>query len=167
MDWTIVLDHKHHTLTQEGTRAESRLMYVPPGKVGMVSMYNMVEQLVMSGVGADIVLSSSACARILKVSVARSGDLPKMTGCASYLDLNREHERLLEDREIVKEPIYQCGREWTISPCNNLAIIPVPGLYIIELFDVNQLDEAYIEFITLDVAAATIIPEAFKLGAQL
>ena len=166
MDWTIVLDTDHHVLTQEGTRAESRLMHVPPGKVGLVSMYNMVEELELTGEGADRALSSTACARFLKVSVARSGNLPNMGTCAHYLDLRREHERLLGDRTIQKEPIYQCGQEWSISPCNNMALIPVPGLYIIELFDVNQLDEAYIEFVTLDVSAASIIPDAFKLGAQ-
>lgn len=167
MDWTIVLDSKRHKLTQEGTRAESRLMYVPPGKIGLVSMYNMVEELVLTGEGAQRALSSTACARFLKVSVADSADLPAFKNCAHYIDLHREHERLLGDREIRKEPIYQCGQEWSISPCNNMALIPVPGIYIIELFDVNQLDEAYIEFITLDVAAASIIPDAFKLGAQL
>lgn len=167
MDWTVVLNNKHHTLTQEGTRAESRLMYIPPGKVGLISMYNMVSEIKIIGSGRDAVLSTSACARLLKVSVAPSGNLPKLASCDSYLDLRREHERLLEDRVLTKEPIYQCGEEWNITPCNNMALIPVPGLYLIELFDVDQLEEAYIEFITLDVAAAAIIPDAFKMGEIL
>lgn len=166
MDWTTVLDRDHHVITQEGTRAESRMMHVPPGKVGLLSMYNMIELISLIGTGADAVLQSSGCARLLKVSIARSGDLPKRVSCGSDIDLQREHEKLLENRDILKEPVYQCGQEWVISPCNNMMLIPVPGLYIIELFAVEQLDDAYIEFITLDVADAAIIPDGFKLGAQ-
>lgn len=165
MDWTIVLDRNTHTLTQEGTRAESRMMYIPPGKVGLISMYNMTEEVNIYGEGADAVIDASGCARILKVSVARAGRLPELTSCGQTLDLHREHERLLGDRQIRKEPMYQCGEEWNISPCNNIQLISIPGLYIIELFDVDQLEEAYIEFIAVDVETASIIPDSFKLGA--
>lgn len=166
MDWTIVLNKDHHALTQEGTRAESRVIHIPPGKVGLLSMFNMIEVISLVGTGANAVLSSKGCARLLKVSVAKSGNLPHLIDCAQFVDLRREHERLLEDRSIIQEPVYQCGQEWNISPCNSMMLIPVPGLYIIELFDVDQLDEAYIEFTTLTVAEAAIIPDSFKLGAQ-
>lgn len=165
MDWTIVLDRNIHALTQEGTRAESRLMYIPPGKVGIISMYNMTEEVSISGEGLDAVINTSGCARILKVSVARAGKLPELSDCGQVIDLRREHEKLLADRVITKEPMYQCGQEWNITPCNNMQLITVPGLYLIELFDVSQLEEAYIEFIAVDVATASIIPDSFKLGA--
>lgn len=165
MDWTIVLDRKTHTLTQEGTRAESRMMYIPPGKVGLISMYNMTEEVSIFGEGINAVIDTSGCARILKVSVAKSGRLPELSDCGKTIDLYREHEKLLEARAITKEPMYQCGQEWNISPCNNMQLIAIPGLYIIELFDVDQLEEAYIEFIAIDVATASIIPDSFKLGA--
>lgn len=165
MDWTIVLDRKTHTLTQEGTRAESRMMYIPPGQVGIISMYNMVEEAVIEGEGADAVIMTKGCARILKVSVARSKNLPELANCGQVIALDREHEKLLAERKITKEPMFQCGQEWNISPCNNMQVITIPGLYIIELFDTDQLDEAYIEFIAVDVATASIIPDSFKLGA--
>lgn len=165
MDWTIVLDRNTHTLTQEGTRAESRMMYIPPGQVGIISMYNMAEEAIIVGEGQDAAIEMTGCARILKVSVARSGQLPELSDCGRVIDLRREHAKLLEDREITKEPMYQCGHEWNITPCSNMQIITIPGLYIIELFDTDQLEEAYIEFIAVDVATASIIPDSFKLGA--
>ena len=123
MDWTIVLDRKTHTLTQEGTRAESRMMYIPPGQVGIISMYNMVEEAVIEGVGADAVIVTKGCARILKVSVARSKNLPELLSCGQVIALDREHEKLLAERKITKEPMFQCGQEWNISPCNNMQVI--------------------------------------------
>ena len=165
MDWTIVLDHKIHTVTQEGTRAESRLMYIPPGKVGIISMYNMSQEITVTGTGASAMVEVSGCARILKVSVAKSGKLAELVSCGEHVDLRREHERLMAERVIKKEPMFQCGQEWNISPCDNMQVISIPGLYIIELFSVDQLQDAYIEFIAVDVTAASIIPDSFKLGA--
>lgn len=165
MDWTTVLDRKTHTLTQEGTRAESRMMYIPPGQVGIISMYNMTQEIVVEGTGPTAEVSLTGCARVLKVSVARAGSLPQMGNCGEVIDLYREHEKLLAERRITKEPLYQCGREWNLTPCDNMQVITLPGLYIIEMFDVDQLEEAYIEFIAIDVATAMIIPDSFKLGA--
>lgn len=165
MDWTTVLDSKIHTLTQEGTRAESRMMYIPPGKVGVISMYNMSEVVTITGEGSAAMVTVTGCARILKVAVARSGKLAELATCGQHIDLAREHERLLAERAIKKEPMFQCGQEWNISPCSNMQVIPVPGLYIVELSSVDQLEDAYIEFIALDVTAASIIPDSLKLGA--
>ena len=73
---------------------------------------------------------------------------------------------MLDNRVITSEPVFQSSAEWALTPCNNFALIPTPGLYMIQLLDPDQLDVAFIEYAIMDVKDALIIPDAFKLGSN-
>ena len=65
-----------------------------------------------------------------------------------------------DEKDYVQQMYIEIGN-------HNYALIPVPGLYLIELFDVNQFDIAYIEYTLLSVADSMAIPDDFKLGSSL
>ena len=45
-----------------------------------------------------------------------------------------------------------------------MALIPVPGFYVLETDDVDQLSTAYVEYAVIDANQASVIPDGFKLG---
>jgi len=162
MDWKIALDAKHHTLIEGGTKAESSIIYIPPGKVALLSMYNMLATIDYDGEN----LSTDDCAEIQKISFGATPDLAPAIECGENRNLTREMLAAINSRRMFKEPVTQCSQCWTIHPCNNFVMIPVPGFYSVILYDVDQVDEAYIEYILLDVADAAAIPDDFKLGTM-
>jgi hypothetical protein len=169
MDWNIALNAANHTLSDDGTRANSKPIYIPPGKVALLSMFNMVttydlvDKVLPDGV-THKVLTSNDCAIVVKLSVGKSQTIiDKFTKCET-LDISSILQDMLDARKITQEPVYQGGEEWGISPCNNMVLIPTPGLYMVQILDPQQLDVAFIEYTLLDVADAVIIPDEFKLG---
>lgn len=161
MDWKIALDVNHHTLIEDGAKAESSVIYIPPGKVALLSMYNMLATIDY----VDGVLSTDDCAEIQKLSFGATPELAEFVSCDQNRNLSNEMQAALRSRRMFKEPVTQCGQCWTINPCNNFVLIPTPGFYSIILYDVDQIDVAYIEYILIDVADAAAIPDEFKLGS--
>lgn len=169
MDWTIAFDKTHRIISEDGKSAYSDFIYIPPGKTALLSMYNMVNDLAVKideKTGKPILVSDD-CAIIHKVSLGPTGDVARALECGERVNILGELKTLLYERRIFHEPVYQCGEKWLLNPCNNYALIPVPGLYLIELFDVNQFDIAYIEYTLLSVADSMAIPDDFKLGSSL
>lgn len=161
MDWKIALDINNHTLIEGGTKAESSVIYIPVGKVALLSMYNMLATIDY----VDGVLSTDDCAEVQKLSFGATPELAEFVACGASRNLNSEMASALSKRRLFKEPVTQCGQCWTINPCNNFVMIPTPGYYSIVLYDVDQIDVAYIEYAILDVADAAAIPDEFKLGS--
>lgn len=161
MDWIIALDNNHHTLIEDGTKAESGIIHIPVGKVALLSMYNMLATIDYN----DGVLSTDDCAEIQKLSFGATPELAKFVECGHNRNLSNEMLSALRSRRMFKEPVTQCSQCWTINPCNNFVMIPTPGFYSIILYDVDQVDVAYIEYVLVDVADAAAIPNEFKLGS--
>lgn len=181
MDWTIALNKDNNTLTPDGTRANSKPIYIPPGKVALISMFNMVTTYTLVDINGNPVpavnpdgtynqqatLYSDDCAIILKLSVGPiERDLLKDICACDTPNLGSLTQRMMDSRVITSEPVFQSTKEWGLTPCNNFALIPTPGLYMIQLLDPDQLDVAFIEYALLDVQDAAIIPDAFKLGSN-
>lgn len=161
MDWKIALDINHHTLIEGGAKAESSIIHVPVGKVALLSMYNMLATIDYDGE----TLSTDDCAEIQKLSFGKTPDLAPQVECGKNRNLTSEMLSAINSRRMFKEPVTQCGQCWTINPCNNFVMIPTPGFYSIILYDVDQVDVAYIEYVLIDVADAAAIPDEFKLGS--
>lgn len=161
MDWKIALDINNHTLIEGGEKAESNIIHIPPGKVALLSMYNMLATVDYDGV----TLETDDCAEIQKLSFGATPELAPLVGCGMDRNIEREMKSALAKRRMFKEPVTQCGECWSIHPCNNFVMIPTPGYYSIILYDVDQIDVAYIEYIIIDVADSAAIPNEFKLGS--
>lgn len=168
MDFTILFDKDHRTLASNGKSAFSDILYIPPGKTALLSLYNMVNELnlVKDEKTGKMSLQSDDCAVIHKLSLGQTGDIARKLECGERVDVTGELKRLLYNRRLFHEPVYQCGCSWTLNPCNNFALIPTPGFYMLELFDVNQFDTAYVEYALLSVADSLAIPDDFKMGSR-
>ena len=162
MDWIIALDVDHHALIEGGAKAESEIIHIPAGKVALLSMYNMLATIDYDGV----TLESDDCGEIQKLSFGATPELAPQIECGKNRNLNSEMLRAIQNRRLFKEPVTQCSQCWTIHPCNNFVMIPTPGFYSVILYDVDQIDTAYIEYILIDVADAAAIPDDFKLGSM-
>lgn len=168
MDYTILYDKDHRTLAANGKSAFSDILYIPPGKTALLSLYNMINELklVENEQTGKKYLQSDDCAVVHKLSLGQTGDIARKIECGERVDITGELKGLLYNRRLFHEPVYQCGNSWTLNPCNNFALIPTPGFYMLELFDVNQFDTAYIEFALLSVSDSMAIPNEFKLGGK-
>ncbi len=160
MDWIIALDKDHHALIEGGTKAESSIIYIPAGKVALLSMYNMLATIDYDGVNIE----TDDCAEIQKLSFGATTELAPIIECGKNRNLNAEMLNAIQSRRMFKESVTQCSQCWTIHPCNNFVMIPTPGFYSIILYDVDQIDTAYIEYALIDVADSIAIPDDFKLG---
>lgn len=175
MDFTILYDHKHKQLDPSGTVAYSDVLYIPPGKTALLSLYNMINELklVKDPVTNRTSLQGDSCVEVEKLSYGQVGDIGRRLSCSLHIDehgkrvdIQGELRDLLAKRRVFHEPVYQCGCTWTLNPCNNFALIPVPGFYRLKLFDPHQFDTAYVEYALLSVADSMAIPDDFKLGSK-
>lgn len=180
MDWNIALNSANHTLSDDGTRANSKPIYIPPGKVALISMFNMVTTYDLVDINGNptspvnpdgtynqqATLYSDDCAVILKLSVGKAQILATEFSKCETVDMASVLQTAIDARKITQEPVFQATKEWGLTPCNNFALIPTPGLYMIQLLDPEQLDVAFIEYAIMDVRDALIIPDAFKLGSN-
>lgn len=180
MDWKIALDAKNYELTDDGKRANSKPIYIPPGKVALISMFNLVTTYELVDINGNptpaintdgsynqqATLYSDDCAVILKLSVGAAQNVAEQIAPCSPKDMAGVLQAISDARKITQEPVFQSSAEWSLTSCNNFALIPTPGLYMVQLLDPQQLDVAFIEYTLLDVADAMIIPDAFKLGSN-
>ena len=168
MDYTILFDKDHRTVAKHGKSAFSDILYVPPGQTALLSLYNMVNELhlVKDEETGKMSLQSDDCAIVHKLSLGKTGDIARKIECGERVDVTGELKALLYNRRLFHEPVYQNGCAWALNPCNNFALIPTPGFYMLEFFDVNQFDTAYVEYALLSVADSMAIPNAFKLGSN-
>lgn len=168
MDYTILFDVDHRTVSRDGTSAFSDILYIPPGKTALLSLFNMVNELnlVKDEKTGKMSLQSDDCAVIHKLSLGNTGDIARKVECGEFVDTSGELMELLYNRRVFHEPVYQNGCSWGINPCNNFALIPTPGFYMLEFFDANQFDTAYVEYALLSVVDSMGIPDAFKLGSK-
>lgn len=168
MDYTILFDKEHQTIANNGTSAFSDILYIPVGHTALLSLYNMTSSLdlVKDSDTGNLHLASNDCAVIHKLSLGKTGDITKKIECGERIDISSEINSLLRNRRLFHELVYQNGCSWSLNPCNNFALIPTPGFYMLEFFDVNQFDTAYVEYALLSVIDSLVIPEAFKLGSK-
>lgn len=168
MDFEILYDKEHRTISSNGKSAYSDILYVPPGKTALLSLYNMYSEasIKTDPVTGKKVLSSNDCVVVHKLSFGQTGDIARKISCGENVDITRELKQLLYNRRLFHEPVFQCGDEWTISSCNNYALLPTPGFFMLELVDTNQFDTAYIEYALLSVPDSMIIPDDFKFGSK-
>jgi len=167
MDYTILFDKDRRILAEHGTRAFSEVLYIPQGKVALLSLYNMYHevQLAKDDKGKTVLLAND-CATVHKLSLGKTGDIARKLECGERVDVQTELQQLLANRRLFHEPVYQCGCSWAINPCDNFALIPTPGFYMLEFFNPNQFDTAYVEYALLSVADSLAIPDDFKLGSK-
>lgn len=167
MDYTILFDKTHRTLSSNGTSAFSDIVYIPQGKTALLSLYNMTNSLKLkTDKNGKKFLESDDCGIVHKLSLGQTGDIARKLECGQRADVVGELKSLLYNRRLFHEPVYQCGCQWAINPCNNYILIPTPGFYMLEFFDVNQFDTAYVEYALLSVADSLAIPDDFKLGSR-
>lgn len=167
MDYTVLFDKCHKILASNGLSAYSDVLYIPPGKTALLSLYNMTSgyDLVEDPNTGKKVIKSDDCAVVHKISLEQTPDIIKKFDCGELVSITSELRNLLLNRRMFHEPVFQCGSSWNINPCNNFVLIPTPGFYMLEFFDVNQFDNAYVEYALLSVADSLAIPDDFKLGS--
>lgn len=68
--------------------------------------------------------------------------------------------------EIVSsEPVVVCGSMWTLTNNTNLAVLSVPGYYMLELCNEGSVGSAVVKVEELTVADAALLPETLYLGS--
>lgn len=165
MDFRIALDKANHILVDNGTTIQSRIIYIQPGNVGLLSLYNMTIQYALDKAGDTSAVVSKSCLTLKKMSFGEVKEKDIEIICGQHINIKDEYEKLLKNRRVFSEPVYQCGSVWAINPCNNYVLIPIPGFYVLETKELDQLDTMYVEYATLPATQAIAIPDGFKLGA--
>lgn len=167
MDFNVALDKDNYRLINGGSTARSNIIYIPPGKVALLSLFNMMNIVKLKDDAGNKVLEAKSCLTIKKLSFGRTSDVNRelvadmCKGTPSHKALA---DQLLADRRVFIEPVYQSCCEWSINPADNYALLPVPGFYVLETDDVDQLSTAYVEYAVIDADKTSAIPDSFKLG---
>lgn len=170
MDWTILFDKKHQIISEDSKVAYSDILYIPVGKTALLSMYNMINEAYIvkdPETGKPISMDLNPCVVVHKLSLGQTGDVARKIACDEKVNILGELKTLLLERRVFHEPVYQCGEQWILSPCDNFALIPTPGFYMLEMRDLHQFETAYIEYALLSVAESLAIPDDFKMGELL
>lgn len=164
MDFYIALDKDNHNLVNDGKTAQSNVIYIPKGHTALVSLYNMTTIVKLEEENGEKVLINKSCLTIKKLSFGRTGNIQGLYECDTHINLVAEAQKLLAERRVFAEPVIQDCCAWSINPGNNMALIPTPGFYVLETDDIDQLNNAYVEYAVLTVDEAKAIPYGFKLG---
>ena len=79
MDYTILFDKDHRTIASNGKSAYSDILYVPPGKTALLSLFNMINELnlVKDKTTGKMSLQSDDCAVVHKLSLGQTGDIAR------------------------------------------------------------------------------------------
>lgn len=162
MNFYIALDKDNHKLVNGGATIQSHIIYIPPGNVALLSLYNMIRIARLE----DKSVVDKSCLTVKKLSFSHTGDIDVPYMCDKTINLVEEAEKLLRNRTVLAEPVYQCGCPWTINPCSNFSLIPTPGFYVLETDELDQLSEMYVEYAVLPASAVSAIPDDFKLGSK-
>lgn len=166
MDFTILFDKDNRRLAENGKTAFSNVLYIPPGKVALLSMYNMIagtEVRTDPQTGKKTIVSKD-CVVVHKISYGRTDPLVIKAKCHEHVDVASEVAKLVAKRRVFFEPVLQDGCPWVLDACHNFALLPVPGFFMLEFTDPAQFDTAYVEYALLDTRDTITIPDAFKLG---
>nr|DAD83165.1 MAG TPA: hypothetical protein [Podoviridae sp. ctlpi2] len=166
MNKVILFDRSHRHLEENGTVAFSDILYVPPGRTALLSLYDMraIGYLNTDPQTGKKTVDIPACVMVHKLTLAPTGDLLRRLNCGDYFNVQAELQRLLMERGVRREPVFMCGEPWQISPCNNMAVIALPGFYMLAVCDAAQFDTTYIESTLLTAEESAVIPDYFKLG---
>lgn len=162
MDFRIAVDKDNYKLINDGKTIQSHIIYIPPGHVALLSLFNMVNTAKLDG--TQIV--SKSCLTVKKLSFSRTGDISdgNLDLCDKTTNIVREAEKLLKSRTIKSEPVYQGCCPWFVDPSHNFSLIPTPGFYVLETDEIDQLETMYVEYAILTAEQALAIPNGFKLG---
>lgn len=164
MDFYTALDKDNHKLVNDGKTAQSNIIYIPKGHTALVSLYNMTTVVKLEDENGEKALINKSCLTIKKLSFGRLGNISARYECDTHINLLAKAQQLLADRRVFAEPVIQDCCVWSINPGNNMALIPTPGFYILETDDIDQLNNAYVEYAILTVDEAKAIPYDFRLG---
>lgn len=165
MNFEPLYDRETNKTADNGKTVFSDYLYIPPGKVALVSLFDMQEAVEQKrDDNGKLVLERKDCIKVYKLSLGKTGDLKEKIECNKIADVQSALNTLLQDRRIRRELVTQCGENWIINPCNNLVLITVPGVYMLELYDEAQFDSAYIEYSLINAQDSIAIPDSLKLG---
>lgn len=120
----------------------SSLINVPPGAVAV---------LFATGLQSEAYRSTDSIKRPQIVCVQRvlfgfdTPSTPGFTPCVYDVDM-------LRGKEIVAEFVMTCGKPWQMSKKRNIAVIPLPGIYRLQLNDSTAIGEAqvYVELYSVN-----------------
>lgn len=158
MSQTLNLTYKKVLYDATSTSRVSPVFYVWPGYVALISLFGMKNAFTV----ADGDLYNTSCIVVQKVTVSGAA-LPQINDSCGK-DLNEVIAGI--PRGVVDrfEDVMQGCTAWGINPCNNYALITVPGFYQLKVADEAQLGEFYVEQITMPVADAMLYPSGLILG---
>lgn len=164
MNNIIVLDKDHYTLINGGCTVQSSIIHVPVGYTALLSLYNMTNIVKMVEERGEKTLVNNSCLMLKKISYGIVEEATRVLACDENINLVDYLNELLANRRVFLEPIYQNCCEWTISPSSNYTLLPVPGFFVLETDDVDQLDTMYVEYSLISAEQSIAIPNGFKLG---
>jgi hypothetical protein len=159
MTQTLDLTYKKVLFDQNSTSRVSPVFSVWPGYVSLISLFGMKNAFTKQ----DGALYNTACIVVQKVTVAGAA-LPQVQDSCGK-DLNAVIAGI--PRGVVdrfEDVMQDCGNAWVINPCNNYAIITIPGFYQLKVADEAQLGEFYVEQITVKAEHAIMYPSGLILG---
>jgi len=143
---------------KDSTELESPVFYVWPGFVSVISLFGMTNAFVKDAGG----VYNTSCIVVQKVTV-NGAALPQVKDTCGA-DLNTVLAGIPVNQVDRFEDVMQGCDAWAINPCNNYAVITVPGRYQLKLASDVQLGEFYVEQITMPVADAILFPAGLILG---
>ena len=152
------LSYKKVLYDASSTARESPVFFVWPGYVAVISLFGMKNAF--ANTGGE--LSNTSCIVVQKVTV-KGAALPQVSDSCGA-DLNSVIAGIPRGEVDRFEDGMQGCMAWAINPCNNYAVITVPGFYQLKVADTAQLGEFYVEQVTIPVADAILFPAGLILG---
>lgn len=158
----VALDADTHILQDEGTKAVSRVIYVRPGESALLSLHGMQSVPKISDDKKNLVFGG--CISIKRVHMGEAEMKEIERECGANQSYSNIADNLIRRRVVRPYDIYKCGETWSISPCDNLKLIDVPGFYVAELTELDQLEELVLEYSILNHNQALSIQADIRLG---
>jgi len=159
MNQTLNLTYKKVLYDANSTDRVSPVFYVWPGYASLISLFGMKNAFTNSA-GK---LYNTSCIVVQKVTVAGAALPQVQDSCGKDLSaVIAGIPRGVVDR--FEDVTQGCDSVWGINPCNNYAVITIPGFYQLKVADEAQLGEFYVEQITVPVSDAIMYPSGLILG---
>lgn len=164
-----IFDRKHHAVDDSGKRAFSEIFYIAPGEAAVLSLYGAPSvlngKITTDPTTGKKYIESESCFVLHKLSFGQSDPLRKKLHCGDRINIQDEYDRMWASRTVRFEPVRKCGELWTMSGCDNYALLNIPGYYMFEVGDAELFDTAYIEMVKVSTFDVASVPDAFKFGS--
>ena len=164
----VLFDRKTRAIDDSGKKAYSDIFYIAPGESALLSLYGAPEVLKGKITNEDdgiLQIESDSCFVLYKVSFGPVASLHVERQCGEWVNIQDEYDKLVANRQVFFEPVRRCGDLWTMSGCDNYAMLNIPGFYMFEVSDPELFNITRLEMVKQNVFETNAVPDNFKFGS--